>query len=46
MSEIVTKIMTVYSNTVKTENDIFKRNMTSKGERQRERDRERERERA
>jgi hypothetical protein len=40
MSEIMIKIRTVYRDTIKTENDIFKRNMTSKGERERERERE------
>ena len=35
MNEITTKIRTVYSDKIKTENDIFKRNVTSKEERER-----------
>jgi len=39
MNEIITKKRTVYSDTIKTENDIFKRNVTSKEERERQRER-------
>jgi hypothetical protein len=35
MSEIITKIRTAHRDTIQTENYIFKRNMTSKEERER-----------
>jgi hypothetical protein len=33
MNETITKVRAVFSDTIKTENDIFKRNVTSKEER-------------